>query len=66
MKPLTVTRVEGGVMLGSRAALQAFARRDHMTIRRNCEPIACDTLTRALLYDLIDSTRRLAERRRVA
>lgn len=52
MKAFTATRIEGGLMLGSRAAAAAYAHRHPNLVRRHCEPVACDVRTHAALYDL--------------
>ena len=57
------TRLAGDTLLGSRAAVAAFAGADVNAVRRHCLPIACDVATRALLYDLDDAVARLATRR---
>lgn len=49
---LAKSRLVDGLMLGSRSAAAGFANRHVNLIRRYCQPIACDVLTRSLLYDL--------------
>lgn len=48
----TRSRAAGSTLLGSRAAAAALASRHVNSVRRYCEPVACDVGTRALLYDL--------------
>ncbi len=51
-RALTMTRLAGPVLIGSRAAAAKFANRHESLVRRYCKPIACDVTTRADLYDL--------------
>ena len=41
---------------------RAYANRSAMSVRRYCEPVACDVGTRAFLYDLDASVTRLRRR----
>jgi hypothetical protein len=59
----TKPRLHGRTLLGSRAAAAAFAGRHVNSVRRYCEPVACDVGTRALLYDLDAVCERFRTRR---
>lgn len=61
---LTLTRLAGDTLLGSRYAAAEFARCSPVTIWRRCQPVACDVGTRAHLYDLDEATRHAHSSRR--
>lgn len=62
----TLTRAGAGLLLGSREATAAYSARHANTVRRYCQPVACDVGTRAFLYDLDACAAQLRALRRVA
>lgn len=64
MRPLTVTRLAGELLLGSRFAAARFTNRHADDIRHRCKPVACDVVTRAALYDLDAVEQHFASRKR--
>lgn len=54
---LTMARLSGDRVLGSRRAVAQFAAKPMIAVRRYCVPIACSVDTRADLYDLDASVR---------
>lgn len=61
-----IVRPTAGVHLMDRAALAQWLGRSTETIRRRCEPSACDVATRAVLYVAEEVAEWSAQTRRVA
>ena len=60
-------RPAGRLMLGTRTTVAVATARHENVVRRHCAAVACDVVTRALLYDLEACERQLARvPRRVA